>query len=66
MQKYNEARQFRETLDSRQQLIQLWVNRQKGNPVNMTLCCSLEDWGFLPSSSSGKGDSTVRTLISQI
>ncbi|YAF98932.1 MAG: DUF488 family protein (plasmid) [Nodularia sp. CChRGM 3473] len=32
-------RQFREILDSRQQLIQLLVNKHKDNPVDMTLCC---------------------------
>jgi hypothetical protein len=30
---------FREILDSRQQLIQLWVGKQKDKPVDMTLCC---------------------------
>ena len=30
---------FRSLLDSRQQLIQLWVGKQKDNPVDMTLCC---------------------------
>lgn len=30
---------FREILDSRQQLIGLWVGKQKDKPVVMTLCC---------------------------
>ncbi|QLE59640.1 DUF488 family protein [Nostoc sp. TCL26-01] len=33
------TQRFREILDSRQQLIQLWVSKQKGNPENVTLCC---------------------------
>lgn len=32
-------RVFRKILDSRQQLIQLWVNKQQSNPQDMTLCC---------------------------
>jgi len=32
-------RQFREILDSRQQLIGLWVEKQKNNPQDITLCC---------------------------
>jgi hypothetical protein len=32
-------RHFREILDSRQQLIGLWVGKQKDKPVEMTLCC---------------------------
>ncbi|MBE9052747.1 DUF488 family protein [Nostocales cyanobacterium LEGE 11386] len=32
-------RQFSEILDSRQQLIELWVNKQKDNPRDITLCC---------------------------
>ncbi|UKP00975.1 DUF488 domain-containing protein [Nostoc sp. UHCC 0870] len=32
-------RQFREILDSRLSLIQLWVAKQKDNPVDITLCC---------------------------
>ncbi|RCJ24392.1 hypothetical protein A6770_28250 [Nostoc minutum NIES-26] len=32
-------RQFYEILQSRQQLIQLWVNRHKDNPQDITLCC---------------------------
>ncbi|UKP01107.1 DUF488 family protein, N3 subclade [Nostoc sp. UHCC 0870] len=32
-------RQFREILDSRLTLIQLWVAKQKDNPVDITLCC---------------------------
>ncbi|BAY41282.1 hypothetical protein NIES2111_56780 (plasmid) [Nostoc sp. NIES-2111] len=30
---------FREILESRQQLIGLWVGKQKDKPVDMTLCC---------------------------
>lgn len=30
---------FRSILDSRQQLIDLWVGKQKDNPQDMTLCC---------------------------
>ncbi|MEH2430822.1 MAG: DUF488 family protein [Nostoc sp.] len=33
------TREFRKTLDSRQQLIQLWVRKQKENPQDTTLCC---------------------------
>ncbi|WP_242055919.1 DUF488 family protein [Nostoc flagelliforme] len=33
------TREFRKTLDSRQQLIQLWVRKQKENPQDITLCC---------------------------
>ena len=33
------TREFRKTLDSRQQLIQLWVRKQKDNPQDITLCC---------------------------
>ncbi len=33
------TREFRNTLDSRQQLIQLWVRKQKENPQDITLCC---------------------------
>ncbi|MBW4557141.1 MAG: DUF488 domain-containing protein [Trichormus sp. ATA11-4-KO1] len=32
-------RQFRDILDSRQQLIQLWVNKQKDDSQDITLCC---------------------------
>ncbi|BAY42034.1 hypothetical protein NIES2111_64300 (plasmid) [Nostoc sp. NIES-2111] len=32
-------RRFRKILDSRQQLIGLWVGKQKDKPVDMTLCC---------------------------
>ncbi|BCL39653.1 DUF488 family protein [Nostoc sp. MS1] len=32
-------RRFHEILDSRHQLIQLWVGKQKSNPQDMTLCC---------------------------
>ncbi|WP_414545724.1 hypothetical protein [Nostoc sp. CCY0012] len=32
-------RQFRDILDSRQQLIQVWVDKHKDNPQDMTLCC---------------------------
>ncbi|MBE9053550.1 DUF488 family protein [Nostocales cyanobacterium LEGE 11386] len=32
-------RQFRDILDSRQQLIELWANKQKDNPRDITLCC---------------------------
>ncbi|WP_242063034.1 hypothetical protein [Nostoc sp. FACHB-145] len=32
-------RQFSEILQSRTLLIQLWVNRQRQNPVDVTLCC---------------------------
>ncbi|MEJ1930563.1 DUF488 family protein [Nostoc sp. NIES-2111] len=32
-------RRYREILDSRQQLIGLWVGKQKDKPVDMTLCC---------------------------
>ncbi|WP_242048546.1 MULTISPECIES: hypothetical protein [Nostocaceae] len=31
--------QFREILASRQQIIELWVNRQKKKPQDITLCC---------------------------
>lgn len=33
------TREFRKTLDSRQQLIQLWVRKQKENRQDITLCC---------------------------
>ncbi|MBC6433352.1 DUF488 domain-containing protein [Nostoc sp. HG1] len=32
-------RQFIEILQSRQQMIELWVNRQRKNPQDITLCC---------------------------
>ncbi|BCL40141.1 DUF488 domain-containing protein [Nostoc sp. MS1] len=32
-------RRFRQILDSRQQLIGLWVGKQKDKPMDMTLCC---------------------------
>ncbi len=33
------TREFKKTLDSRQQLIQLWVRKQKENPQDIMLCC---------------------------
>ncbi|NEU83625.1 DUF488 domain-containing protein [Nostoc sp. UIC 10630] len=41
-------RRFREVLQSRQQLIDLWVRKQQQASADVTLLCSLEDWGFLP------------------
>ncbi|MGF1939425.1 MAG: DUF488 family protein [Nostoc sp. ChiQUE02] len=32
-------RRFREVLQERQQLIELWINRQRQNPGDITLCC---------------------------
>lgn len=32
-------RRFREILNSRQQLIQVWIEEQKSNQVDITLCC---------------------------
>ncbi|BAB77125.1 DUF488 family protein, N3 subclade [Nostoc sp. PCC 7120 = FACHB-418] len=51
-------RQFREILDSRQQLIGLWVEKQKNNPQDITLCCFEKNWGFLPSISGWRSSST--------
>ncbi|MBD2505095.1 DUF488 family protein, N3 subclade [Anabaena azotica] len=39
-------RRFRDILDSRQQLIQLWVGKQKDNLQDMTFCCFEPDGQF--------------------
>ncbi|MCC2693884.1 hypothetical protein [Nodularia sp. LEGE 04288] len=39
-------RQFREILNSRLTLIQLWVDKHKENPQDITLCC-FEKTGYL-------------------
>lgn len=57
-------RHFHEILQSRQQLIELWVNKQKQNPVDMTLCCFEKSGDFCHRHQVG--EEVVQTYIPEL
>jgi hypothetical protein len=57
-------RPLQEILQSRQQLIDLWMRKQQQASVDVTLLCSLEDGGFLPQAYRWAGGSAAITPAS--
>ncbi|MCC5617488.1 DUF488 domain-containing protein [Nostoc sp. CHAB 5836] len=56
-------REFHEILNSRQQLIKLWVNKHKQNSVDLTLCCFEKSGDFCHRHQVGE---VVRTYLPQL